>query len=118
MKICQTHWDMMRASIEARGMSSLIATSGEAALANEVAALQGEEAPFDPLMSMHWFFTNEALRNGGLYLLTARDDGTQFCPVCEFEKHARGFVVQEVIDETADRMREHAVKERLIPGAQ
>src|SRR5206468_3503602 len=111
MQICQDHWKLMRDAIEARGMSGLIAKDGQTAIKNEVAQLEAAKAgdpephkasPFDPLMSMHWHFTNEALRCGGLYLLTPSPDGGEFCPLCEFVKHQEGFNAAEQIGSIAD----------------
>ena len=41
MKICKDHWQSMRDAIEARGMFGLVQKSGEAALENEMKALEG-----------------------------------------------------------------------------
>ncbi len=126
MKICADHWQLMRDAVDARGMSGLIAKDGETALENELAQLEAAKAgdpephkaaPFDPLMSLHWHFTNEALRCGGLYLMTPnpdREDG-QFCPVCEFVKNSEGFVAVEEIGSIADQMAAHCRAEGLIP---
>ena len=128
MKICESHWRMMRDAIEERGLSGLIAKDGPTAFANEVAQLEAAQvgdpephkaAPFDPLMSMHWHFSNEALRCGGLYLLAAPPDGApDYCPVCEFEKNQAGFVGKDAIGSVADAMRAHAIAEKLISGEQ
>lgn len=82
MRICEKHWSMMRIAVEVRGMTHLI-RSGEdncetitSMLAGEVPALTS----FDPLLSMHWMVSNEALRQGGLYAMG------DFCPICEAMK--------------------------------
>jgi hypothetical protein len=123
MKICKQHWQLMRDAIEARGMSSLVAKDGETAMENEVKALEGDAPDFDPLMSMHWHYSNEALRYGGLYLMFVSeeenpDNEGHYCPVCEFEKHSEGFVAVESIGRIADQMREYAIEQKLIPGVQ
>lgn len=126
MKICADHWQLMRDAVDARGMSGLIAKDGETALENEVAQLEAAKAgdpepykaaPFDPLMSLHWHFTNDALRCGGLYLMGENPDAEDkhFCPICEFEKHAEGFVAKEAIGSIADQMAAHCRAEGLIP---
>lgn len=128
MKMCQPHWDTMRASIEEKGLSGLIAKSGEAAMDNQVRQLeeaqreggvseQTTKETFDPLMSMHWHFSNEALRLGGLYLMAQREDGQNeghYCPLCEFEKNAPGFVATEEIGTVAGQMRDWCVEQGLI----
>lgn len=106
MRICAEHWQMMRDAIDAQGLGSLVARSGEEAHANMVAELNGEpddkNERFDPLMSMHWHFTNNALRAGGLYLMTPNPEtGEPYCPICESEKHAVGFIAKPQIDRIA-----------------
>ncbi len=118
MKICKDHWEMMRNAIEDRGMSGLVARDSETAFDNIKEELSGGRPDFDPLMSMHWHWTNEAIRCGGLYLMgedeTGANDG-QFCPVCEFEKNAEGFDAKISIGIVADQMAEYARSEGLIP---
>lgn len=117
MKFCQPHWDMCREAIKDRGMDGLIAKSSEAAMENELKALDGQQPDFDPLMSMHWYFTNNALRSGGLYLMCSNEDGSNeghYCPLCEFEKHSEGFVAKDVISNVADQMRENCITTGLI----
>jgi len=120
---------MMRGAIEQRGLSGLVAKDGQTAIANEIAQLEAarsgdhepqKAAPFDPLMSMHWHYVNAALENGGLYLLgegPAENDG-HFCPICEFEKHSKGFSASEEIGSVADQIRKYCVAEKLILGVQ
>lgn len=125
MQICKDHWQLMRDAVEERGLSGLIAKSSEAAMDNEVRQLEEAQATgkvsektvketFDPLMSMHWHFTNDALRCGGLYLMGEREGGGEYCPVCEFEKNAEGFVAKERIGSVADQMRDYCITEGLI----
>lgn len=128
MKMCQPHWDTMRAAIVDRGLDGLVAKSGEAAVDAQVRQLeeaqrtgsvseQTTKETFDPLMSMHWHFSNEALRCGGLYLMTQRADGDNdghYCPLCEFEKNAAGFAAKEEIGTVADQMRDYCIEQGLI----
>lgn len=120
MKICQDHWQLMRDAIEERDMTVLVAKSGEAAFENEVRQL--EEASitgtvseqtiletFDPLMSMNWHWMNNALRCGGLYLMTG-----DHCPVCEFVKNQEGFDAKTEINAVADQMRFYCIEQKLI----
>lgn len=126
MKICTDHWRLMKETIEAKGLGSLIAKNGAAAIDAEVRQLeeaqltgkvseQTSKETFDPLMSMYWHFTNDALRCGGLYLLGQKEDGSEYCPICEFEKHSEGFVVKDQIVSVANQMHEYCIKEGLIP---
>ena len=114
MKPCDKHWSMMRAAVEARGLTHLIKTPeiiaaemrrqlGEvtdergnydheanvklqeerAARAPTSAEAAHAAATFDPLMTIYWMTMNRAMEMGGLYLMTAKPDGTEYCPVCE-----------------------------------
>lgn len=128
MKICADHWQMMRDAIDQRGMTGLVAKSGEAAVEDQVRQLEEAQATgsvsdktisetFDPLMSMHWHFMNEALRCGGLYLMGQTEDGSNdghYCPVCEFKKNQEGFVAEEAIGSVADQMREWCIEQGKI----
>lgn len=106
----------MREAIAMRGMDGLGAKSGEEAADNTEIELMGGEAPFDPHMSMHWHFSNAALSSGGLYLIAENPDAPDghYCPVCEFEKHAKGFVAKEAVDDVADQMLEYCRAEGLV----
>lgn len=118
MKPCADHWKMMRDAIEEAGMSSLVAINGEEAAKNMATELEGGEAPFDPLMSMHWHWMISAMRIGGLYLLGQTEDGSndgQFCPVCEFAKNWPGFDAKEDIETVAKQMQAHCRERGLIP---
>lgn len=63
MQFCRAHWDMLRAAIEARGLSGLVAKDGRAACENMKAELQGraDKSNFDPLMGAHNMIVGRAL---------------------------------------------------------
>jgi hypothetical protein len=67
MKFCQRHWDMMRAAVEARGMTPLVANGGKAAVENLVDELERGPSTdnFDPLMAMHWNIATNLLQKLG-----------------------------------------------------
>lgn len=121
MKFCQEHWSLCRKAVDDRGMSSLVARDGQAALDNVVAELQGDDAKktFDPLMSLHWHFVNEALRCGGLYVMgddpSGKNEG-HYCPLCEFASNSHGFIAEEAIGNIANQMADWARSEGLIPA--
>lgn len=121
MRICKPHWQVRRDAVESRGMMSLVSADGEEALDRTVDELKGGDTKknFDPLMSMHWHFTNLALEYGGLYLMGTPEDGSNdgnFCPFCEFEKHNKEFIPKEQIEKVADEMRAWCLEEKLIPA--
>jgi hypothetical protein len=120
MRICKEHWQMCRNAVDERGMSGLVARNGKEAADNAVDELQGGSPPFDPLMSMNWHWSAEAMRCGGLYLMTVDTETNpenegHYCPICEFVKHAKGFDAKEAIGNIADQMAVHARAEGLIP---
>ncbi len=121
MKICKDHWDVCHKAIDERGMSSLVANSGEAAMESLVADLQGQATnkDFDPLMSMHWHWTNSALRAGGLWTMeqdpSGKNDG-HYCPICIYCEKEPGFIAEESVGKVADQMAEWARSEGLIPS--
>lgn len=114
MRCCQSHWDMMRSAIDDRGLSGLVAKSGEEAAERMKTELEGGQAAFDPLMSMNWHFSNAALECGGLYMMTPGDDGKPRCPLCEFEKNTEGFDPKTEIEKVADQMRAHCLEKGMI----
>lgn len=89
MKFCQGHWDKLRAAIDQRGLTPLVAKDGRMAMQNTVLELEGraDEAQFDPLMNAHWMIVGRALDLGGMYLMGSTPEGGEYCPVCEVMKH-------------------------------
>ncbi|OGU54784.1 MAG: hypothetical protein A2V66_01620 [Ignavibacteria bacterium RBG_13_36_8] len=85
MKFCLPHWDELREAIRLKGLSHLVASSGEAAMERIKAELEGTEtlANYDPLMSAYWMICSQAIEVGGPYLLSG-----SYCPLCELDKHA------------------------------
>lgn len=121
MRICKEHWQMCRDAIDERGMAGLVARDSKEALENISEELKGGKAPFDPLMSMNWHWSNGALRHGGLYMMSVDAEANptnegHYCPVCEFAKHYSDFDPKQEIGKVADQMAAHARTEGLIPA--
>lgn len=81
MRFCQAHWDRLRAAIDERGLSHLVAPDGRVALeqiADQLKRAERGEEPdtpvnYDPLMAAHWAIVNNvmsALGPNALYLMT------------------------------------------------
>lgn len=88
MQVCTKHWARFRELIEERGMTHLVAASGEEALQNQVNDLNAspeDKKSFDPLMNANWMVCSQALEMGGLYLMTG-----PYCPICEVVKNLSG----------------------------
>ena len=85
MKMCERHWGMLRAAIDRRGLTGLVAKSGEQACSNVAADLQGTKNPratFDPLMDAHFAIVNQVMGRVGLAVMAPNDDGSERCPLC------------------------------------
>jgi hypothetical protein len=84
MGICQDHWDRLRADIEERGLSHLVAPSGVIAAEQMKAQLEsGGDSPtsFDPLQAAFWAILTNAGRmledwgpGTALYVMTDGDE--------------------------------------------
>jgi len=115
MKHCDEHWARMRKAVDDRGMSHLVAGSGQEAVERvqrEIEAHAEGDKPsptdFDPLMAMNWNFCGRAMQTAGIVVMQEKDayayeveaqygiprnDG-HYCPLClakmGFLKHLRG----------------------------
>lgn len=86
MKFCQPHWSDLRAAIDARGLTPLVAADGRTAARNMAAELHGQPESiktFDPLMSAHWAIASNALELVGMRLMFG-----ELCPICEVNEEA------------------------------
>jgi hypothetical protein len=79
MQFCQSHWEQLRAAIDARGLAPLVSRNGQEGMEAFKAWLADspDGATFDPLVSAHFMIVDRALHALGPYLLG------DYCPVCE-----------------------------------
>lgn len=117
MRFCDAHWAKLRAAIKDRGLEHLVAKTAEQVIESMKADLQREERPYDPLMDCHWMIVNKALQVGGLYLMGKKEDGSDYCPVCEGISHEAGDEAFWIIG-PADAVLEHCREKGLVPGVQ
>ena len=86
MKFCQQHWDKLKAAIEARGLSSLVAVDGVDAHKRITSELKGEgseKTTFEPLMGAHNAILSNVLSSPvGISVMYDNEDGTARCPLC------------------------------------
>lgn len=117
MKMCSDHWEKMRTAIQERGLYHRVAVDGKAAVDRVVAELKGTatKETYDPLMSMNNMFFARALECGGLYLMTVKPDGTEYCPLCEVGLHLGSAEPDEWIKSCADSILTHC-KENNLQG--
>lgn len=115
MKMCAPHWDELRRAIDDAGMGHLVNKSGEELFDRSIQPeLEGEPAKFDPLFSAAMAIYSNAIQAGGLYLMTAKEDGTEYCPVCEAFAHGQ----KNWIAQATNACKEHCIEDGLIPGLQ
>lgn len=119
MKICPSHWNMIRSSVREYGMEHLGAKSGGQAVQDMVHDLEGTTTKddFDPNMSHHWYWMNGALESGGLYLMGTNKDGSNeshYCPLCEFASHYNTFLDKEEIDKVSAQMQNYCKENGLL----
>lgn len=83
MRMCQQHWNALRAAIEERGLSSFVSKDGQTAIDRTVDDLHGAptKQTFDPLLGANFAIWSNALDQGGLYLMQG-----DCCPICESVK--------------------------------
>lgn len=117
MKMCDKHWQELRAAIELRGLSHLVAGTGLEAAENLKKEFQGEETTYDPLMAATMGIYAAALENGGLYLMHLKEDGTEYCPLCEFESHSDE-KAEAWINPCTDAIRKSCVAQGLVSQTQ
>ncbi len=120
MKMCQPHWDALRAAVESRGLGYLIAANSRDAHARAVSELQGksEADDFDPLVAAHNMIWSKSIETFGLGIMG------DFCPVCEFLKvcplpptgHKYATNDSYFIDGPADAVLEIAKELKLFPA--
>lgn len=114
MKMCQAHWDALRAAIEERGLMKFVARSGQAVTEKIKGQLvgQADKETFEPLMAANMAIWSNALERGGLYLLQG-----DYCPICESEKHG-SHPAEWWINHAADDQLEKARNLGLLPQDQ
>jgi hypothetical protein len=86
MKICQSHWDKLRAAIDERGLSSFVAKDGVKAAQQMANQLNGsdDKEDYDPLMSAYWAIMGNSIKAFGIGAMQ-EDFG---CPLCALDTHA------------------------------
>ncbi len=114
MKICSTHWTQCRAAIDKRGIGHLVGNQESAVnrIKEELADSQTKKS-YDPLLSLGFMLYGRALECGGLYLMTTKEDGSEYCPLCEFELRSDGGKASDWIDSAADACLKYCTENAL-----
>lgn len=82
MRMCQKHWDMIRARLKELGVDHLGAKTGEEARAAIITEMEGRgaENEFDPLMSCNNMIFEQGLKRNGPEMLLP--EPAEQCPIC------------------------------------
>jgi hypothetical protein len=125
MKICKPHWDKLRTALRERGIDHLGAKSGKEAADDAVTELQGGDPEYDPTMACNNMIWSQGLKMGGLYLMSQKEDGSEYCPICEAIAHMQppsGMTKEEQerswIDGPADAALAESRRRGLVPNQQ
>lgn len=81
------HWNDLREAIKERGLWHLVSKNGEEAIKSVTNQIEGKEHHYDPLMAGNFAIWSNALDAGGLYLMGKDENGNEYCPLCELDKH-------------------------------
>lgn len=126
MKMCQKHWDMLRAAIEQRGLMHLVAKSGEEASKQVAAQLSGDTSlwNYDPLMAANFAIWRQGLSSWGLALMSpdAPFGGCVCCLKSDVESRCRDPICKKQTGEmwiefAADDQLAFARAKGLLPKA-
>lgn len=121
MKICAAHWQQLRDALDARGLTHLISKDGEALteiVMDELNGVPKQERGYDPLYDANMMIWSRALQMGGLYLMTQKADGSEYCPLCEVEVHLGEGMATEWINGCTEAIRKHCQEQGLVPPTQ
>lgn len=116
MKICQEHWEKLRAAVKNKGLEHLVHKTGESAFESVVENLQGsgdEKKNFDPLMGANFAIWGQYVNDVGLAAFSNPD----ICPLCEVEKSKPGLAENWIDGSTEDQLNQ-ARKLGLVQGSQ
>ena len=89
MRMCSDHWTKCKEAIQFRGLSHLVkdADTIRQVLTKQLEGGSLTNQDYDPLFDLNLMLSKAALECGGLYLLTVKEDGTEYCPLCEAKTH-------------------------------
>jgi hypothetical protein len=93
MKFCENHWNKLQYTIKDRGLWKYVAQSGEELRQRREDYAAGKitlKEAFEPLITTTMMVYKEAVDTGGQYLLDDKEDGTQYCPICEVMENLGG----------------------------
>ena len=88
MKLCDAHREELHKQIDAAGLYLHPINKHMAAkYVEEVCYGPVTKSNFKPLMVGATLLHAQALHSGGAYMLSVDENGNEYCPVCEADKH-------------------------------
>jgi hypothetical protein len=108
MKMCPLHWERLKELIRSKGLWDFVSSSGEEACQRMRDELDGKSVTkktFDPLIGAHNMIVNAALEMGGIYVIGVDEEGNDYCPICEAEKHDAMDWPEKAVDAVVEMMR-------------
>lgn len=106
MNWCKTHWDQLRASVEAKGLTKFVPTNGQEAAKRFTGEPTKEN--FDPLMGSWAAINAYMLQSPGL------NGRILVCPCCILESDGQPELVSRWIDGATTDAFDHAISLGLI----
>jgi hypothetical protein len=118
MHLCDDHNEIFVNGFKLRGLWHLKSATEEDA-AKVVAALNGapgsEKSDItDPYLLGQFLLLQFALDMGGLYLLLPREDGSDYCPVCEYASHVKDADSAMLLNSVCDEVHQSFLDAGLV----
>ena len=108
--MCQIHWEKLQSALNSRGLNILISKDSKVAVDSFKRFYEGgykyNKTDFDPLIDAYFKISIAVihLAPDPSYLSFTKEDGSQYCPICEVYEHRNDNNVYEeyVTDEEFD----------------
>ena len=81
--MCMEHWNELKSAIENKGLGHLVSKDSQSVANRIKKELNHEHFIKDPLFSANMAIMGNAIQAGGLYLMGKKEDGSDYCPLCE-----------------------------------
>lgn len=121
MRLCDTHFDCLKDALDARGLMDHVPKTENDIQVEWDAQMQAlatgdpsaAQENTNPLTGATLGIYVNAVRAGGLYLVELKEDGSEYCPLCELEANCET-TAQEWCDCAANEEFEFAKKNGAI----
>ena len=93
MKMCDKHWEVIKEETKKNGLWHRVAKDTNELAERSEKFRKGEipeKEAFEPLIQVCMMIYREAAHIGGPYLMDQKEDGTDYCPICEAMEHSQG----------------------------